>query len=397
MPIPVSCQCGYQVDAPDQYAGKQVSCPACQNPLQVPLPQQAPIDTMLDEMLSDAGITAVTPGSYRCPNCTANIPGGAIICLECGYNVESGQMMGEDDQSGKKHFGAAVYTSRSYGHEQLDTAAEMMEVELLEKDAEGPTPYWVWLFIFFNVISFGMGLAVFSLTYFSLIDSATKPATIQIASYQGKEFSLLAEDAPRDNYFLVVTEAEITSGPQKAQKSDDGMGMDFSSKMAPGTYCKVFKTENGFSQITPLSGQNSTQSGWIPTMAVLPVSTVQIDLLILNSDMNLSSAERPITDNAAFAFYTGLATYCTVQFWLGIIYYVVAHVSIALQAIKDEMVHAVLASILPIYNVGWCFMRWKYVGGNGIMALLGIIMIFGGIVIQLVVPDLLPTVAGRKD
>ena len=132
-------------------------------------------------------------------------------------------------------------------------------------------------------------------------------------------------------------------------------------------------------------------------MAVLPVSTAQIDLLILNSDMNLSSAERPVTDNADFAFYTGLATYCTVQFWLGIVYYIVAHIAIALQAIKDELMHAVLASILPIYNVGWCFMRWKYVGGIGIMALLGIIMISGGIVIQLVVPDLLPTVAGRKD
>ncbi len=397
MPIPVSCQCGYQVDAPDQYAGKQVSCPACQNPLQVPLPQQAPIDTTLNEMLSDAGITAVTSGGYRCPNCTANIPGGAIICLECGYNVETSQLMGEDNQSETKHFGAAVYTNRSYGHEQLDTAAEMMEVELLEKDAEGPTPYWVWLFIFFNVISFGMGLAVFSLTYFSLIESNTKPATIQIATYQGQEFSSLAEDAPRDIYFLVVTEAEITSGPQKAQEADDEMGMDFSSKVAPGTYCKVHNTQNGFSQITPLSGQNATQSGWIPTMAVLPVTPVQIDLLILNSNLDLSSTERPVTDNADFAFYTGLATYCAVQFWLGLIYYVVAHVSIALQAIKDQIMHAILASILPIYNVGWCFMRWKYVGGNGIMALLGIIMIIGGIVIQLVVPDLLPTVAGRKE
>ena len=468
MPIPVSCQCGYQVDAPDQYAGKQVSCPACQNPLQVPLPQQAPIDAMLDEMLSDAGITAVTPGGYRCPNCTANIPGGAIICLECGYNVESSQMMGEDGQSEKKHFGAAVYTNRAYGHEQLDTAAEMMEVELLEKDAEGPTPYWVWLFMFFNVISFGMGLAVFSLTYFSLVESKTKPATIQIATYLGEVFRQLAEDAPRDKYFLVVTEAEITNKPQKTKEDDDEMGMGYTSKMAPGTYCRVFKTENGFSQITPLSGQNSTQNGWVPTMAVLPVTPVQVDLLqnlrtdpnvhtcFLNSNLTkyrfkttekreanngkgytvelgrnsknqpwveleyqyskkdwdedearqhcaghnspfAPATETPVTDNAGFAFYTGLATFCIVQFWLGLIYYVVAHVSIALQAIKDEMVYAVLASVLPIYNVGWCFMRRKYVGGIGIMALLGIIMIIGGIVIQLIVPDLLPTVAGRTE
>ena len=384
MPIPVSCQCGYQVDAPDQYAGKQVSCPSCQNPLQVPLPQQAPVDAMLDEMLSDAGITAVTPGGYRCPNCTASIPGGAIICLECGYNVESSQMMGESDQSTKKHFGAAVYTNRTYGHEQLDTAAEIMEVELLKKEAEGPIPYWVWLFIFFNVISFGMGLAIFSLTYFSL-----NSTNIQIASYRGTEFSQLTEGAPRDNYSLVVSEVQLTREPQKAKKKNG-----FSTKLNPGTYCKVSSTQNGFSQVTPLSGQNSKQSGWIPTMAVIPVTTIQIDLLIQDSNINLSPDEQPITDKVDYAFYNGLANYCTLQFWLGIIFYGIAHVSIALQAFKDEMVHAVLASTLPIYNVVWCFMRWKYVGGEGIMALLGFTMIIGSIVIQLFVPDLLPTVAG---
>lgn len=132
-------------------------------------------------------------------------------------------------------------------------------------------------------------------------------------------------------------------------------------------------------------------------MAVLPVTPAQIDLLILNSDPNLSSSERPITGNAKFAFYTGLATFCAVQFWLGMIYYIIAHVAVALQAVKDEMVHAILASILPIYNVVWCFMRWKYAGGQGIMALLGIIMIVAGMVLQLFVPDLLPTVAGRNE
>jgi hypothetical protein len=379
MPIPVSCQCGYQVDAPDQYAGKQVSCPACQNPLQVPLPQQAPVDTMLDEILSDAGISAVTPGGYRCPNCIASIPGGAIICLECGYNVESGQIMGESDQGDKKHFGAAVYTHRSYGHEQLDTAAQKMEVELLEKDAEGPTPYWVWLFIFFNIISFGIGLAIFSLTYFSLENDS-----IQIASYRGTEFSNLPEGAPLDKYFLVVSEAQIASKPKKEKKKDD-----YAMPMSSGTYCTVTSTQNGFTYVEPLPEKNkSPKKGWIPTMAVIPVTTSQIKLL-----QNLK-AEPPVTANAKYSFYHGLANYCTLQFWLGIIFYGIAHVSIALQAFKDEMMHAVLASILPIYNIVWCFMRWKYVGGNGIMALLGFIMIIGSIVAQIFVPDLLPTVAG---
>jgi hypothetical protein len=394
MPIPVSCQCGYQVDAPDQYAGKQVSCPACQNPLQVPRPQQAPGNAMLNEMLGDAGITAVTPGGYRCPNCTASIPSGGIICLECGYNIESNQMMGESEQIEKKRFGAAVYTDRSYGHEQLDAAAESMEVELLGRDAEGPTPYWVWLFVFLNVISFGMGLAVFSLTYFSLVGSTNKPASLEIATYQGNAFSSLSEDAPRDIYFLVVTEAIITNTPEKTKKSTNE-GMDFSQKILPGTYCTVNSTQNGFSLITPLQGQEGAK-GWIPSMAVRSVLSDQIELLILASDTNKSAPNVLITDNVDFAFYTGLGTYCAVQFWLGIIYYLIAHISIALQAVKDQMVHTILASVLPIYNVVWCFMRWKYVGGNGIMALLGLIMIIGGIVVQLVVPDLLPTVAGSS-
>jgi hypothetical protein len=386
MPIPVSCQCGYQVDAPDQYAGKQVPCPSCQNPLQVPLPQQAPVDAMLDEMLSDAGITAVTPGGYRCPNCTASISGGAIICLACGYNVESGQMMGEADEGDKKHFGAAVYTNRSYGHEQLDTAAEQMEVEILEKDAEGPTPYWVWLFIFFNVISFGIGLAIFSLTYFSL-----KGDTIQLALYQGTEFSKLDEGAPLDNYFLVLTEAEQSS---EGEQNDNEMEMGAAQKVGAGTYCRVIATKKDLSYIEPLNGQNTENSCWIPTMAVTPVTSIQIKLLTQVGDSNTPAAERPITTYAAYGFYKGLAAFCNLQIWLGIIFYGIAHVSIALQAIKDEMVHAILASTLPIYNVVWCFMRRKYVGGYGIMALLGFVMIFGSIITQLFVPDLLPTVAG---
>jgi hypothetical protein len=346
-------------------------------------------------------------------------------------------MMGEDVQSDSKHIGAAVYTNRSYGHEQLDAAADQMEVELLEKDAEGPTPYWVWLFIFFNVISFGMALAVVSLTYFSLLDSKTKPATLKIATYQGKEFRPPADHdedqeqednelreagltvvwRPSEEYFLVVTEAKHTAEFKKdpqtgnwtpAQTSDD-TGMDFSQKVDAGTYCTIARWNRlnrdgevmnipDFTMITPLPGQNIQEGTYIiPSMAVVPITPAQVDLLDRISDPNLSSSERPITDNAKFAFYTGLKTFCAVQFWLGMIYYVIAHIAVALQAIKDEMVHAVLASILPIYNVVWCFMRWKYVGGQGIMALLGILMIVAGMVISLFVPDLLPTAAGSTE
>ena len=43
----------------------------------------------------------------------------------------------------------------------------------------------------------------------------------------------------------------------------------------------------------------------------------------------------------------------------------------------------------------WAFMRRKYVGGLGIMAILAFTMIFGSLIVESFVPELLPTVAGR--
>ena len=106
---------------------------------------------------------------------------------------------------------------------------------------------------------------------------------------------------------------------------------------------------------------------------------------------------RPISDSAVYAFYSGLGTYTAIQFWLGVIFYTIAHVSIAIWSFKDQVVHALLATLVPIYNIVWCFMRWKYVGGYGIMAILGLLMIIGSLIASLFVPELLPTVAGSAD
>ncbi|MEC7564750.1 MAG: hypothetical protein VX738_03615 [Planctomycetota bacterium] len=393
MPIPVTCQCGYKVNAPDQYAGQQVPCPTCNQPLQIPHPQPSPIDSDLQEMLGDAGITAVTPGGIRCPNCMGSVPAGGIICMECGFNVTSGELMGIDSQKDTREFGGAVYTQRSYGNKQLDKAAQDMEVELFEGDkSNSPTPYWVWLFIFLNVISFGMGLALFSLTYFSLSGE-----TIRIALYQGQAFSSLGEDANLDNYHLVVSETDLSSEPGKSSANTDEMGMDFSIAIAPGTYCTVSDEQNGYSYIVPVSGQNNQESGWIPTMAVIPMKASQIKMLKNGGNFDAPANLRPISDNADYAFYSGLGTYTAIQFWLGVIFYAIAHVSIAIWSFKDQMVHALLATLVPVYNIVWCFMRWKYVGGYGIMAILGLLMIIGSLIASLFVPELLPTVAGSAD
>ena len=395
MPIPVSCQCGYQVDAPDQYAGQQVPCPQCQQPLSVPAAAPVTGETSLGGALEGLGIEA-SSGGFPCPHCLdAEIPVGAIICVACGYNTETGTLMGDGDVGQKKAFGAATYTYRTYGNEQLDHAAQMMEKELIEINAEGGLPYWFWLFVFFNVISFGLGLAMFSLTYFSL-----NGETLKIASLRGEGVTQLERDAEidptkKDQIYLLVSEAEISATPSKPNKDDSGTGTTMTQKAKPGTYVWKDGEQNGFFQFDPLPDQaNSGPSGWVPSSGVVHVSRAQVELIILGNQTDLARELRPITDEFWYALYTGLASYCTIEFYIGLLYYIICHVSIATWAVKDETTQAILACAIPGYNMVWAFMRRRYVGGLGIMAILAFTMIFGGLIIELFVPELLPTVAG---
>ena len=395
MPIPVSCQCGYQVDAPDQYAGQQVPCPQCQQPLSVPVAAPAAAETGLGSELEGLGIEA-SSGGFPCPHCLdAEIPVGAIICVACGYNTETGTLMGDGDVGQKKAFGAATYTYRTYGNEQLDHAAQMMEKELIEINAEGGLPYWFWLFIFFNVISFGLGLAMFSLTYFSLSGE-----TLKIASLRGGGVTQLERDAEidptkKDQIYLLVSEAEISATPSKPNKDDSGTGTTMTQKAKPGTYVWKLGEQNGFFQFEPLPDQvNSGPSGWVPSSGVVHVSRAQVELIILGNQTDLARELRPITDEFWYAWYKGLGSYCTIEFYIGLLYYIICHVSIATWAVKDETTQAILACAIPGYNMVWAFMRRRYVGGLGVMAILAFTMIIGALITETFVPELLPTVAG---
>lgn len=92
MPIPVACQCGKQVNAPDNLAGKRVKCPACGNPLVIPAAPVAPAsplgqDPGLGGMLAEEGMSE-TP---RCPQCEENLKPGAVLCVACGFHLEKGK------------------------------------------------------------------------------------------------------------------------------------------------------------------------------------------------------------------------------------------------------------------------------------------------------------------
>ncbi len=120
MPIAVACSCGQKFAARDELAGKTVKCPKCQKPLKIPggasaaaasggatagarAPQRTPQAGQsapakpvggISDLLDEAGFSAPKPhAGPRCPACDAPMQPGAVLCVECGFNTQSGQRL----------------------------------------------------------------------------------------------------------------------------------------------------------------------------------------------------------------------------------------------------------------------------------------------------------------
>lgn len=106
-----SCNVGFT--AKDALAGKTVKCPKCKNPLKVPQ-KSAPKKPVaaaaspqahnpLLDLLDEAGVESMPRGPI-CENCGSEIAADAIICVQCGYNMATGQTIQtasyDDDDGG---------------------------------------------------------------------------------------------------------------------------------------------------------------------------------------------------------------------------------------------------------------------------------------------------------
>ena len=115
MPLKVTCGCGQRLGVKETLAGKTVKCPKCGNPLVLPgadatttgagadgaapppaksaAAKSASVETnSLAQLLDEAGLTASRTGR-RCPQCFSDMVPEAIICIECGFNTETGQRL----------------------------------------------------------------------------------------------------------------------------------------------------------------------------------------------------------------------------------------------------------------------------------------------------------------
>lgn len=116
MPIPTNCQCGFSFAAKDTLAGRQVKCPRCTQVIQVPNAAQVAagaatsgprVNKKLLDLLDEAGVKS-TPQGPICPACGDEMNASAVICVNCGYNVATGQYLdtyAEEDVGGVETVG----------------------------------------------------------------------------------------------------------------------------------------------------------------------------------------------------------------------------------------------------------------------------------------------------
>lgn len=100
MPINVKCKCGQAFSAKEEMAGKAVKCPNCAQPLRIPQPAAAQADDAsapggLTDLLDEVGLKAKHEDyvGRRCPSCDDPLAQNAVLCVGCGYNLETGKFV----------------------------------------------------------------------------------------------------------------------------------------------------------------------------------------------------------------------------------------------------------------------------------------------------------------
>lgn len=101
MSIEFKCTCGKVLRAPENMAGKQARCPACQSAVLVP-EALALLDDKPDEAPSQNAST------IPCPNCGTVLSAGAAICPACGFNTQTSSIPPPTRAAAKRSGGPSI-------------------------------------------------------------------------------------------------------------------------------------------------------------------------------------------------------------------------------------------------------------------------------------------------
>jgi len=188
MPIKVKCgSCSAQFKAKDELAGRRVKCPKCQNPVVIqaaaparvasaPKAKAAAHNPLLD-ILDEEDVRSRVRG-LTCDNCGSEVKRGMVICIDCGFNLETGdQLETEADEDIESNAGMT-------GTEQMMRKAERDLEDAADSGGDGDfgdgaESYLIALVAgFFGIIVLCLGLAV--VLFMEQLTTLMSPAGISL-------------------------------------------------------------------------------------------------------------------------------------------------------------------------------------------------------------------------
>jgi len=101
--ITVTCACGTTLRVPATAAGKRGRCPKCNEVFVIPEPQEElqlagedEFDALAEAASREGESEAVDQpdretSAQACPQCGARVAGGAVLCVSCGLNLQTGK------------------------------------------------------------------------------------------------------------------------------------------------------------------------------------------------------------------------------------------------------------------------------------------------------------------
>ena len=185
MPIQVKCgNCSAQFKAKDELAGRRVKCPKCKNAVVISAPRAAaaargpkrganPLLDILDE--EDVRSRANGP---MCDNCGSEVKPGSVICIDCGFNLETGDRLETE---------ASEDVENNAGMTGTDQMMKKAQRELEEDEnpgadgdfGDGAESYLIAVVAgFFGMIMLLMALAV--VFFMEQLTTLTNPAVISM-------------------------------------------------------------------------------------------------------------------------------------------------------------------------------------------------------------------------
>ena len=87
MSISLTCRCKTRLQVNEQLAGKLVKCPKCGESLIVPRPEPASAAEDESDEYALAPAVELPAKKPACPACNADLPDGAVLCVQCGYHL----------------------------------------------------------------------------------------------------------------------------------------------------------------------------------------------------------------------------------------------------------------------------------------------------------------------